>query len=226
MVRSALLLVFCVSAFAQPAVRRGYIRAYGEGVVTMRPDQAKVTLSIVTTGQTANDVSNQNAVRTSAVMDQVRSLLGTKGELKTLSYSLSPNYVYPRDGGVPQLVGFTAQNTIETTVNDLAMIGSTIDTSIQAGATRVDGLRLTLKDDDPARAQALRTAGQKARAKAESIATGLGVRLGAVLAAEEGVSVRSPVLDRGATGVAATTPVEPGTLDVRATITLDIEIAP
>ena len=224
--RTALLLVFCMSAFAQPTMRRGFIRAYGEGVVSMKPDQARVTFSIVTTGQTANEVSNQNSVRTSAVMDQLRSLLGAKGELKTLSYSLSPNYVYPRDGGVPQLVGFTAQNTLETTVNELAMVGNTIDTGIQAGATRVDGLRLSLKDEEPAKAQALRTAGQKARAKAESIATGLNVRLGAVIAAEEGVSVRSIVGDRAPTGAAAVTPVEPGTLDVRATITLDIEIAP
>jgi uncharacterized protein YggE len=224
MKRPIIFLLFCSAALAQQT-NRGYIRAYGEGVVSTRPDQARVTFSVVTTGPTANEVSAQNAVRSSAVLDQLRSLLGTKGELKTLSYSLAPNYNYPRDGSPPQLVGFTATNVIEAAVSDIAMTGNTIDAGVQAGATRVDGLRLTLKDDEDARAQALRTAGQKARAKAQAIATGLGVRLGAVLAAEEGITVRTPGVDRGAP-TATTTPVEPGTLEVRATVTLEIEIVP
>jgi uncharacterized protein YggE len=110
------------------------------------------------------------------------------------------------------------------TVNDINAAGSVIDTATQAGATRIDGLRFGLRDEEPARAQALRAAGQKARAKADAIAIGLSVRLGAVLMAEEGVSVRPVGADR--TAQATATPVEPGTLEVQATVTLDVEIQP
>jgi len=57
---------------------------------------------------------------------------------------------------------------------------------------------------------------------------GLGVRLGQILNAQEGfASLPSVGIDRNA-GASATaqTPIEPGTLEVRATVTVAIEIAP
>jgi uncharacterized protein YggE len=54
----------------------------------------------------------------------------------------------------------------------------------------------------------------------------LNARLGAVLAASEGFTTRlvSNADERGATA-ATTTPIETGTLEVRATVTIEYEIA-
>jgi hypothetical protein len=137
-------------------------------------------------------------------------------------------YNYPRDGGAPTLTGFTANNTVEATVGDLSLPGKIIDTAIQAGANRVDGLRFSMKDDQPLRGQALRAAGLQARSHADAIALGLGVRLGAVLAAAEGYTVGTLAGDTSRSGIAAAappTPVQPGNVEVSATVTLEIEIA-
>lgn len=203
--------------------QRRYIRAYGDASVSVRPDQARISASIITTAQTAQEAGSLNATRTSAVIDQLRALLGANADIRTAGYSLSPNYNYPRDSA-PVLTGFTATNSLTVTVNEINAAGRVIDTAIQAGATRVDGLRFGLRDEEPARAQALRSAGQKARAKAEAIAMGLNVHLGAVLSAEEGVAVRAVGADRAVAGTV--TPVEPGMLEVQATVTLDVEIQP
>jgi uncharacterized protein YggE len=69
---------------------------------------------------------------------------------------------------------------------------------------------------------------QQARANAEAIATGMSSRLGVVISAAES-SVATPI--RGgdfsaAPGLATTTPVEAGNLEVRATVTIEVEVLP
>ena len=109
----------------------------------------------------------------------------------------------------------------------MALAGRIIDTAIQAGATQISGISLGLRDDEPARLQALRAAGQVARARAEAVAAGLGVRLGAVLTADSSGGSAAPV-DRIATPApgAAPTVIEPGTLSVSAAVSVEYEIAP
>jgi len=218
-----------MSAQAQTTVStRRIIRAVGDAKVSGKPDQVQVDFAVLTQSATAQAAAAQNATQTTAVLTALKQLLGANADIKTLNYSLSPVYNYPRDGGVPTLTGFTASNTVEATVGDLSLPGSVIDTAIQAGANRVDGLRFSLKDDQPLRAQALRSASLVARAHADAIALGLGVRLGAVSAAAEGYSVSVGVNDSarfGAAPAAAPTPIQPGSVDITATVTLEIEIA-
>jgi hypothetical protein len=156
-------------------------------------------------------------------------VVGTAGELKTVGYSVTPNYKYPQGGGTPTLTGYTANNTVEVTTGDLSLGGKLIDSAVQAGATNVNSLRFALKDSEPARAEALRLATLQAKRHAEAIATGLTARLGYVIAAAEGGAVRTVNVDTRtlASGAGATpTPVETGMVDVYATVTLEIELIP
>jgi len=223
---AAFLLILPFAGSAQTTVqRRPLIRAAGEGVVSVRPDQAKVSFAVVTEAATAAEAAAANATQTTKLIEALRSVLGPNAEIRTASYSLSPKYVYPRDGGTPTLTGFTAQNTLDAVIGDLAKIGATIDAGIRGGANRVDSFQLMLKDDSAARAQALKAAGQKARADAEAIASGLGVRVGAVLSADEGYGIRPLAADvKTFAATAAQTPVETGTLEVRATVTVEFEL--
>jgi uncharacterized protein YggE len=223
------MVLLTTSAPAQTTVTtRRLIRAIGDAKVSGKPDQAQVGLAVTTQAATAQDAAAQNANQTTAVLTALKQLLGANADIKTLNYSLSPVYNYPRDGGAPTLTGFTANNTVEATVGDLSLPGKIIDTAIQAGANRVDGLRFSMKDDQPLRGQALRAAGLQARSHADAIALGLGVRLGAVIAASEGYTIGTLAGDTARSGIAAAappTPVQPGSVDVSATVTLEIEIA-
>ncbi len=230
----SLFLAVCAIAAALPAsaqsnaaAPRRLIRAVGEGKASGKADQVQVDLAVVTQAATAQEAASQNATQTTAVLTQLRQLLGANADIKTLNYSLSPVYNYPRDGSPATLSGFTANNTVEATVGDLSLAGKIIDTAIQAGANRVDSLRFSVKDDQPLKAQALRSASLQARAHADAIALGLGVRLGAIIAAAEGFNVGILTADARATvaASAAPTPVQPGNIDVTATVTLEIEIA-
>jgi uncharacterized protein YggE len=219
---AAVLLLCSLAAEAQTGTApRRALRAFGEATVSIRPDQARITLSVVTRGTTAQEASEQNVTRSNAVFAAVKALIGNAGEIETTYYNVSPY----SEGNPPRQAGFQVTNTVRVTVNNFDLTGRVIDAAVQAGATRVDGLVLGLRDDEPVQLQALRAAGQRARARAESIAAGLNVRLGQVVYAEEGFSYRplSVVADNRTTALSAPT-IEPGTLDVRGYITVEYEI--
>ena len=224
MLKSAFtILLFTLAAQAQTAPRP-FIRAVGQATVSVTPDQAKVQFAVVTQAPTATAASTQNANQVTVLLAALRSVLGQNAELKTISYSLNPNYNNPRDGSQPIVVGYTASNIVEVTVADLSAIGKVIDTGIQAGANRVQGLQFSLKNDQPVRQQALKLATAQAKNHADAMASGLNLRTGSALSIEEGVSTGIRPLN-GVQTTASVTPIESGQLDVSATVTLVIELS-
>lgn len=227
--RRLLLLALAVWPTVLPAQntpQRRFVRAMGEATVAATPDQARVSVGVTIQDRTAQAAADKNAAQVKAVLAAVRQVLGAGADIRTVQYSLHPNYNSPRDNTPPMLTGYTASNVVEATINDLALVGRTIDAATQAGANRVESLQFGLRDPQPQQVQALRQAATRARAQAEAIAAGLNVRLGAVLSAEEGAAVRPMPAAQEMFAARAAVSVEPGTVSVRATVTLELEIAP
>jgi len=226
------MLVGTVYANAQEPMERSLrpsIRVNDEATVTVKPDQAEISIGVVTQAPTAQAAAAQNAQKQDSVISELRKLLGAAADIKTISYSLSPNYRYPKDGGQPTIAGYNATNTVQVKTTNLAQVGSVIDLATSSGANNIQSLRFSLKDETAARNQALREASVKARAKADAIASALGLKIQRILHVEEGGSTIRPMLEMNA-GFAAMraqqpqTPVESGSIDVRATITLTVEV--
>ncbi len=220
--------VSCSLAQAPPRLRPS-IRTIGEATVTAKPDRVVIGLAVVTQAQTAEAAATQNAARLDAVLRELKSVAGAAAEIRTAGYSLDPNYRYPTAGGAPELVGYTARNSVEVTTPELAAAGKILDAATRAGANSIDRLQFTLKDDQAARGQALREAAAKARASADAIASALGVKIAGVLLAEEtaGAPPRPvyPMARMAEATSAASTPVAPGTIEVHGMVTLTVEIA-
>ncbi|HUQ94334.1 MAG TPA: SIMPL domain-containing protein [Bryobacteraceae bacterium] len=217
----ALGLIFWeTSAFSQMTARRPVVRASGTGVVSVKPDQVKISVGVTTTGETAQDASDRNAAQTTEVINALRQLLGANADIKTLNYTLSQT----RDRN-NQPTGFSVSNTVQVTSSDLNGAGRVIDTATKAGATVIYGLSFSLKDPQPARQQALRLATMQAKVSTEAIASGLGMRVGNVMVAEQGGSISQPFTDtRLAAG--AGTPIEVGNVEVNAIVTIEAELIP
>ena len=201
------------------SIPRPSITATGEATVSASPDQATVGVSVSNTALTAIDASNQNATQTSAVIAALRAVMANSDTLKTVAYSLNPTY-----NNAGTLTGYTATNSIQVTTGDLSSTGKLIDTATQAGATRIQSLSFGLKDSQPLRAQALKLAAGQAQTQVAAIAAGLGVKLGNVIAASDGSSV-SP-LTGNTPGIAASTPIVTGAVQVSANVRLQVEIVP
>ena len=143
----------------------------------------------------------------------------------TVSYYLSPVYNNPPPGQNASIIGYMVTNTVEVTLTDLSQVGKVIDTAIQSGANRVQGVSFDLQDRNPVVAQALKTAAGRARSQADAIAAGLNVHTGMVLHASEGVNTTTPLLGAAA-AAAPTTPIETGLVVVQASVTVEVAINP
>jgi uncharacterized protein len=205
------------------------IRTLGEATVAVKPDQAQIDIGIVTQAESAQSAAQDNAQKLEMVLTELRKLLGPQADLKTISYALSPLFHYPQPGGTPTITGYSATNIVRVTTTDLTQVGKIIDVTSQSSASKIERLHFTLKDEQAAYAQALRDAVARATSKAEAIASALGAKIVRVLAAEEAGLPPRPImpvaLEARAGPALAETPVAPGTLEIRATVTLTVEIA-
>jgi uncharacterized protein YggE len=209
---------------------KSYVQATGEATVSAKPDQATIEIGVVTQGATAEAAAAQNARQTEAVLEDLRKILSGSDQLKTVGYSVRPNFQIPKPGASATIGSYTATNDVVVTVSDLARVGKVIDAALLSGANRVQRLQFGLKDPQAARSQALRQAATQAKASAEAIASGLGLHVVRVLSAEEyqdpeefGLAKKAPPPPPTA---APATQVEAGNLEVSATIVLRVEVAP
>lgn len=206
-----------------------YIQATGEATVSAKPDQALIEIGVVTQGVTAAAAAAQNARQIDTALSELHKLLGADNQLKTTNYSVRPIYQTPKPGATPVIAGYTATGSVEVTIDNLAVIGKVIDAATQSGANNIQKLEYRLKNSRAVRSQALREAAAEAKASVEAIAAGLGLRVVRVLSAEESVpeeefGMKKKVPPPPPHATAPTTPVEPGTIEVNATVTLRVEI--
>lgn len=212
--------------------RPASIQVTGQAKITEAPDRVYIDIGVTTQAEKSDAAAAQNAQRLSAVISAVKRTAGPGAQLTTTEYSISPIYKYSRDGGTPSVVGYTANNVVQVRLDDLGRIGRVIDTATQAGSNDVRDIRFTLRDQQVPRGEALREAALNARQDAEALAGALGLRVVRVRSvAEQSPAVVSPLVYPQArvfaqVKAAAPTPVEPGTIDVSATVTLTVEVAP
>jgi uncharacterized protein YggE len=221
---SMLILAAAASAQIQNLPRR--IQTTGEAVLTAQPDRVQIDIGVVTRAASSQAAVTENAAKVQQTLANLRSVAGPGADIRTISYDLSPNYNYPKDGGEPTITGYTATNIVRVTVDDLALTGRIIDEATRGGANRVQGLQFSLKNDEEIQNRALKEAAQQARTKAEALAAALGLRITGVLSVEESSSRPVPIRTVSyARAEQAVTPIEPGTIEIRANVNLTVEIA-
>jgi uncharacterized protein len=207
------------------------IQVSGTAQVSETPDRVYIDVGVSTQAPRSEDAASQNAARLATVIAAVKRAAGPSAQLTTTEYSISPDYNYPRGGGTPTVVGYTVSNVVEVRLDDLRRIGGVIDAATRAGSNNVQNIRFALRDEQIPRNQALREAVLNARQDADALADALGLKVVRVLFVDEGSPAVEPVYPRGrvfaqAMAVPAPTPVETGSLDVSATVTLTVEVAP
>lgn len=229
---SALLPLAAAAQAAAPAGPARSLTVTGEGEAAAPPDLSVVTLAIETEGATAAEAAARNAERADAVRRALEAMNAARLEVTTGGYSLEPIYMHhpPGPDGVekaPTIRGYRAHNELRAEVRELAKVGEVLDAAIGAGANRVQGVVFLLEAREAALREALTRAGREARAQAEAAAAALGVRLGRVLSAQAGGGPPPPMpvpMMRQMEMASVATPIEPGEVTVRSSLTVTFEI--
>lgn len=217
-----------LAAIPAAAPRPATIQVTGEAKVSQTPDRAYIEIGVTTQARDSEAAASQNASRLTAVVAGVKRAAGPGAQLTTSQYSINPNYSYPRDGA-PTIMGYTAMNVISVRLDDLRSVSRVIDAATRSGSNTVQDIRFALRDEQAPRSQALREAATNARRDAEALADALGLRVVRVVAVSEQSPEARPMPIYAQAGMAAravATPIEAGTIDVNAAVTLTVEVAP
>jgi uncharacterized protein YggE len=219
----ALVVIAALAGVGRPEAARGDIGAVadsvtttGHGVVTLVPDEATVTAGVHTQAATAADALAQNSARMNDVIAALKQHGGK--DVQTQQVSL-----YPQSREDGSIIGYTADNSVSASAQ-VAEAGALIDAAVGAGANTVSGPTLSVSDRDDRYRDALKKAVEDARAKALALADAGGFGIGPVSTVVEQSS--TPPVPIFAAGAAkdASTPIEPGTQDVTADVTVTFAI--
>lgn len=193
------------------------IQVLGEGTVETVPDTAGFGFGVVTRASSAKEALAANAAAAQKVIDALKGAGVATKDIRTQQVSLSPQM--NKDGTA--IVGYQAQNTVSATVRDIGRAGAVVDAAVGAGANQVSGPYLTSSGRAALQRQALTAAFDDAKAKAEALARQAGGSLGPALQVSEQGAVQ-PVQRTGSAqpGAVTTTPVEPGTEQVQAQVSV------
>lgn len=206
--------------------------------VQREPDQATITFGVETMEETVAEAIEQNATRMEAVFEALRGLGIPEGRMHTSSFGVRPvhapqNSFDPAEGS-RRITGHTATNSVEVRLNSIEDVGETIETAIRAGANRVRGLSFGLSNPEEARHAALEQAITKARGEAEAMVGAIDGSLGRVLDIRNEATPSAPRPVRTLRefslsddmSAEVSTPIEPGAVDVSATVTVVYLIDP
>lgn len=190
------------------------------GSVTLIPDVARVSLGVTVNKPSVKAARDAAGTAMNAIIDGLKGLGIDEKDIKTTGIDLSPQY----NTGGTKVIGYRMSERLQVTVRDLDKAGDVVDTATAKGATNVDGIWFEVADPAKAMDQARAAAIAQARTSAATMASAAGVSLGDVVSISES-SASWPMTYAYADAVRdSATPVQPGTQDVQATVTVTFEI--
>ena len=194
------------------------ITVSGSGKITIVPDVARVNLGVTVTKSTVKAVREAGAKAMTDVIASIKALGIADADIQTTNLSLYPQY---GSGSAPKIVGYQISEQILVTVRDLDKAGDVVDAAAAKGANNVNGISFESADPVKAQNDARAAAVAAARTSAQAMANAGNVSLGAVVSITDASQI-SPIWYPAARGAIndAATPIQPGTQDLTATVTV------
>lgn len=223
---AVLAAVWPAAAHSQPASERlpqATLVVSGSGEARVAPDEATVVLGFMTQYEGARAAQDRVSQVVRKILAAMTALGIPKENIQTAHLTLTPAQQGYAQEMVRHVVGYRAANTVSIRLAKLDQ-GTVLDAGLEAGANQVNGVSFGLRNDGAARRKALVEAVREAREKAKTIAEALGVSVAAVDEVQEGGVFVHPLASAGG-GIAmsraeAVTPVSPGQVTVRASVTI------
>lgn len=228
----ALMLVigtmFCGSASAAEH-QIPVLSVSGTGTVETTPDQADLSLGVITHASTAEDAQQMNAAAAVSIRNALSALGISDRDIRTEDYSFHPDFDRS-DRRSNEITGYTVSNTVLVHISDLNLVGQVIDSALASGANNVNSLDFSIRDTKALRREALTAATKDAREKADIIAHALGKKIVGVQNISENSGAfqarsRKVFMANSSMEMSAATPIDAGTLTLSATVHVDFIIS-
>jgi uncharacterized protein len=195
----------------------------GEGSVSAVPDQAMITIGVITENMNLSTAQRENAAKTSSVINALMSLGIPQQDIQTSSYRIEPQYNY--ENGQQTFRGYRVEHQLQVTVKDISKTDQVIDQAVASGANSISSIQFTVSNPDAFYNQALTAAIQNAQQKAVAMARALQVTLQPVPIVVQELSQPLPPIPvpfQAATlAQGAGTPIQPGENKITATVKIE-----
>jgi len=227
-VLGVIVVVFGIMSSVQPT-SQNTISAYGDGSVEALPDYVVVYFNVQTSGDSASEVTDENAV----IVDTLKAnlvLLGfSESEIKTSNFNVYPTYDY--EGGIRKDTGYETSHSVnlKLDIDDSGRVGEVIDAGVGAGAgINYISFELTKDNQNMYKTEAIEKATEDARRKAEALASGADKKLGNIVSLSSdsgyfgGPWIAYSASDSGSaerSGAEIATDINPGEQEVSARVT-------
>jgi uncharacterized protein YggE len=198
------------------------ISVVGDGIVLAQPNVARITLGAEVFDPSLTNAQAEAARRMDAVVARLKADGIADDDIRTVSFNITPQYDQRGDQNQPVLRGYQVQNLVAVRSTNVAGLGPLLDDAVSAGATRISGISFESDNMEALKGQARDQAMQNATSKAQQLARDAGVSLGRPTSVEEsdtgGVTPVRQLAAPQAAAPAATTPIQPGQLQVSTTV--------
>lgn len=170
------------------------ISVTGVGEVMVTPDIAQFSFGVHAEGADVKTVKDQSAASVNAIMKYLKEQGIDEKDIKTESYYQNPKYKYIQKPCVFGAVcppaeqtqdGFEVSQTISIKVRKIDTVGELLSQVGTLGATDISGLNFIVDDEEKVKADARALAITDAKAKAEKLASNLGVHLVRIMSFNE-----------------------------------------
>ena len=203
------------------------VQVTGVGSVYGDPDIAVLSLGVAAEEPTVAEANEAAAYAMQQVLDSLKTNGIAESDIQTRHFSIRPVYSYTNNQQV--LRGYEVSNTVSAKVRDIDNTGKIIDDVVTAGGkwTRVNSIGFAIDDPSGLEEQARVEAMKDAKSKAQTLAELGGVELGKPLSISESAGGVTPVYryeDAVSPGGGASTPIEPGELEVTISVVVIYDI--
>jgi uncharacterized protein YggE len=201
----------------------------GEGEVSAIPDTALISFGVTKTAPTVVTAQNQvNTIINKITMD-LKNLGVKEKDIKTVNYSVNPNYDYI--GDTQRITGYIVNADIQVRMKPIDKANNAVDIATKDGATNVGGVQFVIDEQKQKdlENQVREKAVANAKDKAKSISKTAGIRLGRIIDVKENSQAAIPrpymmkaSADKG-TAAELATQLNPGENKINLTVTLSYE---
>ncbi len=202
------------------------VTGYAERIVS--PDTVGINLGVVSQANTTAEAKTANDQAMNLIITNLMQLGISKADMKTSSFSITPNYTINSDTKIQSITSYSVGNTISVKTHDFTKLSDIIQNATDSGANQIYGIRFYLENNTKVKNELMVEALQNGKKQASLIASSLGLGLGDVLSVS--VSEYSPSYNTvsfeklSMRSTSSSTPVEAGTLKISATANLAFAI--
>ena len=199
------------------------IAVTGTGKASGAPDIVTLQLGVQVEASTVAAARDGAAASQQKVIDAIKKAGVADKDIRTVQFSIEPQYDFSTR--IQTLRGYRVTNVINVTVRKVDDASKVIDDAVSAGGNNVVVRSISFSIEDPTslRETAREEAMKDARARAGQLAKLGGVSLGGPISISEGTAVTPvPFLSapRTGSGAEASTPIQPGELEVTVNVSV------